>query len=73
MNRTHFLYGSETDEPALVHTRSEIALPSTLGLLSVALVLRNVGLDPAIPQYLPRSSCVEATIRIHYRTENLNM
>jgi hypothetical protein len=54
--------GSLTHEPALVHTRIEIALPSTLDLLSVALVLRNVGLDPAIPQYLPRSSCVEAAI-----------
>ena len=54
--------GSLTHEPPLVHTRIEIALPSTLGLLSVALVLHNVGLDPAIPQNLPRSSCVEAAI-----------
>ena len=56
--------GSLTHEPALVHIRIEIALPSTLALLSVTLVLRNVRLDPTIPQYLPRRSRIEATIRI---------
>ena len=53
-----------THEPSLVHTRIKIALPSTLDFLSVALVLRNVRLDPTIPQHLPRRSRIETAIRI---------
>ncbi len=60
--------GSLTDETALVYHRVEISFASTLDLLSVALVLRNVGLDPAIPQHFSRRSRIEATIRIEART-----
>jgi hypothetical protein len=59
---------SLTHEPALVHTCIEIALPSALDLLSVALVLRNVRLDPTIPQHLARRSRIEAAIRIENGT-----
>ena len=60
--------GSLTDETTLVHHRVEISFASTLDPLSVALVLRDVGLDPAIPQHLPRCSRIEATIRIEDST-----
>ncbi len=59
---------SLTDEAALVHTRIKVSLPSTFDLLSVAFVLRNVRLDPPIPQHLPCSSSIEAAIRIEDST-----
>jgi hypothetical protein len=59
---------SLTDKATVVHNRIEVSLPPTFDLLSVALVLRNVGLDPSIPQYLPCSSRVKAAIRIEYGT-----
>ena len=60
--------GSLIDETALVYHRVEISFASRLDLLSVALVLRNVRLDPAIPQHFSRRSRIEATIRIEART-----
>ncbi len=55
---------SLTDKATFVHNRIEVSLASTFDFLSIALVLRNVGLDPTIPQDLARRSCIEATIRI---------
>ena len=55
---------SLTHKAPLVHEYIEMSFASTLDTLSIALVLRNVGLNPAIPQYLPRSSCIEAAICI---------
>src|SRR5687767_11554047 len=56
--------GSLTDEAALVHNRVEVSLPPTFHFLSIALVLRNVGLDPSIPQEFPCRSSVKAAIRV---------
>ena len=56
--------GSLTHEASLVHRHVEMPLASTLDLLAVALVLRNVRLDPTIPQHLPRRSRIETAIRI---------
>ena len=60
--------GSLTDKAALVHNSVEVSFASTFDCLSIALVLRNVGLDPAIPQHFSRRSRIEATIRIEART-----
>ncbi len=56
--------GSLTDEAALVHHLIEMPFSAALHRLSIALVLCNVGLDPTIPQHLPRCSCIKAAICI---------
>ena len=55
---------SLTDKATFVHNRIEVSLASTFDLLSIALVLCNIRLDPAIPQDLARISRVKAAIRI---------
>lgn len=59
---------SLTDEAPLIHDCVEISFASTLGYLSIAFVLHNVGLDTTIPQHFPGSTYIEATIRIEDRT-----
>ncbi len=59
---------SLTHKAPLVHQYIEMSLTSTLDTLSIALVLCNVGLNPAIPQYLSRSSCIEAAICVEDRS-----
>ena len=54
--------GSLTDKAALVHNRVEVSFASTFDCLSIALVLRNVGLDTTIPQHLACSPRVKAAI-----------
>ena len=56
--------GSLAHEAPLVYGRVEMSFASTFDALSIALVLRNVRLDPAIPQHLPRRSCIETAICI---------
>ena len=56
--------GSLTHKATLVHDDVEVSFPSALHGLSIALILRNVGLDPSIPQQLPRRPRIEAPIRI---------
>ena len=56
--------GSLTHEAALGHNCVEVSFAPTLDRLSVTLVLRDVGLDPSIPQHLPCSSRVKAAICI---------
>ena len=59
---------SFTDKAVFVHITIEMALASTLDAFSIALVLRNVGNNPAIPQHLPRFTRIEATISIEEGT-----
>jgi hypothetical protein len=56
--------GSLTDKAALVHNRVEMSFASPFDCLSIALVLRNVGLDTTIPQHLPCGSSVKAAIGV---------
>ena len=55
---------SLTDKAMLVHNRIEISFASTFDLLSIALVLCNVGLDTSIPQHLTCRSRIKAAICI---------
>ena len=56
--------GAFTDKAMFVHITVEMTLPSVFDGLSIALVFSNVGNNSAVPQHLPRFTCIEATISI---------
>ena len=51
-------------EPMFVYFPVEMALPSPLGALTIAFVLRNIGSNAPVPEHLPHVSGIKATICI---------
>ncbi len=60
--------GALTDEAMLVHTWVEMPFPPAFDRFAVAFIFGNIGLDPTIPQQLPRCTRIKAAIHIEERT-----